>query len=116
MLLSAAVNGFMLFVGMFLGSKFSAKAIKSEVQKVLDESNSLKLLSKILVKVDDALSGDLESKASTFFEKGAELFGSEEAKTFFKNLSLLMQQLTKPSKSSSEPLLKLPQKVEQREG
>jgi uncharacterized protein YneF (UPF0154 family) len=109
MVLSGLINGVMLFFGIFLGSKLSAKAMKREIQKVMDESNTLKLLVKILGKVDNALSGDLEGKASLFFEKAAELLGSEEARNFFRNLSLLIQQFTKPVQPSNEPLLKLPE-------
>lgn len=115
-LLGAVVNGVMLFLGIFWGSKFSAKAMKREIQKVMDESNTLKLLVKILGKFDSALSGDLESKASLFFEEAAELLGSEEARNFFRNLSLLIQQFTKPVQTSTEPLIKIPEKVVQREG
>jgi uncharacterized protein YneF (UPF0154 family) len=115
-LLGAVVNGVMLFLGIFLGSKLSAKAMKREIQKVMDESNTLKLLVKILGKVDSALSGDLEGKASLFFEEAAELLGSEEARNFFRNLSLLIQQFTKPVQTSTEPLIKIPEKVVQREG
>jgi uncharacterized protein YneF (UPF0154 family) len=116
MVLSGLINGVMLFFGIFLGSKLSAKAMKRELQKVMDESNTLKLLVKILGKVDNALSGDLEGKASLFFEKATELLGSEEARNFFRNLSLLIQQFTKPVKPSTEPLIKIPEKVVQREG
>jgi hypothetical protein len=115
-LLGAVVNGVMLFLGIFWGSKLSAKAMKREIQKVMDESNTLKLLVKILGKVDSALSGDLEGKASLFFEEAAELLGSEEARNFFRNLSLLIQQFTKPVQTSTEPLIKIPEKVVQREG
>jgi hypothetical protein len=115
-LLGAVVNGVMLFLGIFFGSKLSAKAMKREIQKVMDESNTLKLLVKILGKVDSALSGDLEGKASLFFEEAAELLGSEEARNFFRNLSLLIQQFTKPVQTSTEPLIKIPEKVVQREG
>ena len=105
-LLGAVVNGVMLFLGIFLGSKLSAKALRTEIQKVVDESNTLKLLVKILGKVDSALSEDLESKASMFFEKATELLGSEEARLFFKRMNELLASFVKSS--GEEVKIKLP--------
>lgn len=105
-LVSALINGVMLFFGIYLGSRLGARSMKKEVKTLMDESTTLKILARILNRLDAILAGeDIAEKAGKFFEEAARLLSSEEARNFFKNLSELMEMLTK---KPVEPLLKLP--------
>ena len=101
LILGALLNGVMLAVGMWIGTKQSAKAIVKEAEKVLEKNELIKTLKKTLT--DQTL---LE-KATKFFEEATTLVSSEEAKNFFKNATEALKEF---SSSESDIKVNLPKK------
>jgi len=108
-LITPAVSGIMLFLGIFLGSKYSATAMRKEFDGMLEDSETFAAIKRVLT--DEALmvrGRTLLDAAIKFFEDGSALVSSPEAKNFFANATKLLQQLgEEPSRGE---ILKIPQK------
>jgi len=103
----ALISGGMLFIGIYLGSKMSARTIKKELLATADESETVQKLKKMLN--DPEFEGNLSkllNNAAGFFEEAKVLVSSPEAKNFFKNASALVEQFS----SESPKLLEMPKK------
>ncbi len=103
----ALISGGMLFIGIYLGSKMSARTIKKELLATADESVTVHKIKKMFN--DPEFEGNLKKlldNASGFFEEAKVLVSSPEAKNFFKNASELIEQFS----SDSPKLIDMPHK------
>ncbi len=105
----ALISGGMLFIGIYLGSKMSARTIKKELLSTAEESETVQKIKKILnnPEFEGTLKKVLDDAAS-FFEEAKALVSSPEAKNFFKNASELIEQFS----SESPKMLNMPDKPE----
>lgn len=101
LILGAVINGVMLMVGLYLGTRQSAKELRRELEDILAKSELVSMLKKTLT------DQTLIEKATRFFEEATALVSSPEAKNFFKNVTALMKDL---SAEETESVLKLPKK------
>lgn len=88
LIITAILNGAMLALGMWIGTRQSAKSIIKEFDVYLKKSELFKLLTKTLT------DQTLLDKATKFFDEATTLVSSEEAKNFFKNVTELMKELS----------------------
>ena len=105
--IDAVINGVMLFLGVFLGAKFSAREIKKALTSGAEGSETVQKLKKLIndPKFEQDLS-NLLSSAAGFFEEAKTLVSSPEAKNFFKNATELMKQFS----SESPEMINMPKK------
>ena len=107
MIINAVISGVMLFFGIFLGSKMSARTIKKELLAAADESKTVQKIKNMLN--DPEFEGSISkllSNAAGFFEEAKARVSSPEAKTFFKKATELIEQFS----SESPEVIKLPKK------
>ena len=104
LVLGALLNGATLAIGMWIGTRQSAKAIVKEVEKVLEKNELIKTLKKTLT------DQTLLVKATKFFEEATTLVSSVEAKNFFKNATEALKEF---SSSESDIKVNLPKKPEE---
>ena len=106
-IIDAVINGVMLFLGVFLGAKFSAREIKKQLTSVAEGSETAQKLKRLIndPKFEKDLS-KLLSSAAGFFEEAKVLVSGPEAKTFFKKAGELVEQFS----SESPEVLTMPKK------
>ena len=104
LILGALLNGLMLAIGMFIGTRQSAKAIVKEFERMLERSEMVTTLKKTFT------DQTLITKATKFFEEATTLVSSEEAKNFFKNATAALKEF---SSSESDIKVNLPKKPEE---
>jgi len=78
----------MLALGMYIGTRQTAKEVRRELMSVIEKSETAQILKEILT------DQTLIEKATRFFEEATVLVSSEEAKNFFKNVTALMKELS----------------------
>jgi len=98
-LVAAILNGVSLAVGMIIGTRMTGDVFEKKFKNIVDKSPTAKRIMKLLEKVD-VLFGDEQAveQFTRFFREAADLVGSEEAKSFFKNVTELMKDLSEPQK------------------
>lgn len=101
MLLGYAISGLMLFLGVFLGSRLSARSMIKEVDKYMEQSETFQAVKKTLT------DQTLIEKATVFFEEATKFVTSPEAKNFFEYATAALKEF-----SSAEPQtrLRIPEK------
>lgn len=93
LVLGAVLNGVMILIGMWMGTRQSAKAMVKE----LERSELVKLVKKTFT------DQTLIAKATKFFEEATILVSSPEAKNFFKTLTEFFSSGTQTSEALQLP-------------
>jgi len=99
LVLGAILNGIMLALGMWIGTRQSAKAIVKEIEAMLERSTVMKSVKGMVTKRN-------AKKITKFLDEATKLVSSPEAKNFFKNVTELMKQL----EEEPDVKVKLPEK------
>jgi len=108
------IQGAFLIIGIYIGERITMKGFEKRLTKMANKSETVQRLLKLINNPD--LEKDVNSllkKATKFFDeatvlvkKGTELAASPEAKNFFKNATVLIEQFS----SESPKLLEMPKK------
>jgi len=105
LLISAALNGTMLAIGMLVGSRLTSKSIVKEIDKWMNKSE-------FFIEMKGMISEqELIPKATKFFEEATTWITSPEAKNLFINIAKALKEFS----GESEVKLELPKKKEMKE-
>lgn len=93
--IGAILNGISLLVGLYIGTRKSAKEVRKEIEDMIKTSETAQAIGKIVT------DQKLIDEATKFFKEARELVSSPEAKNFFKNVTEVLKEL------SGEPKVKI---------
>lgn len=88
LLISAALNGACIAVGMVIGTRQSAKAMRREMEIMIAQSETFQAIKTFIT------NQTLVEKATKFFEEATLQISSPEAKNFFKNAAELLKRFS----------------------
>ena len=103
-LISAAISGSFLMIGIYFGERLTSRAIPKIMTETISKAPMVAKLSEMMEAINSIL-GNKEKmeKVIGFFEEARNLMTSPEAKNFFINATVALKQFTeKPAETKIE--------------